>query len=99
MFLSIMLLPLISLRSCCKGICPLSLQLTYIINPLPNDKHQEKSQFKVFANDKINVSYEQKWIENIVGKGKNAGYVHFLLFPQCFQKASFSGPLNVGIVW
>ena len=27
-------------------------------------------------------------IENIVGKGENAGYQHFLLFPQCFQKAS-----------
>ena len=27
-------------------------------------------------------------IENIVGKGENAGYQHFLLFPQCFQKFS-----------
>ena len=25
-------------------------------------------------------------IENIVGKGENAGHQHFLLFPQCFQK-------------
>ena len=23
--------------------------------------------------------------ENILGKGENAGYQHFLLFPQCFQ--------------
>ena len=30
-------------------------------------------------------------IENIVGKGENADYQHFLLFPQCFQKASFLG--------
>ena len=37
--------------------------------------------------------------ENIVGKGGNAGYQHFLLFPQCFQKASFSESLKVGIVW
>ena len=29
-------------------------------------------------------------MENIVDKGENAGYQHFLLFPQCFQKASFS---------
>ena len=29
-------------------------------------------------------------VENIVEKGENAGYQHFLLFPQCFQKASFS---------
>ena len=28
-------------------------------------------------------------VENIVGKGENDGYQHFLLFPQCFQKASF----------
>ena len=32
--------------------------------------------------------------ENIAGKGENAGYQHFLLFPQCFPKAlerTFSG--------
>ena len=29
--------------------------------------------------------------ENIVGKGENAGYQHFLLFPQCFQKPSYVG--------
>ena len=27
-------------------------------------------------------------LENIVGKGENAGYKHFLLFLQCFQKHS-----------
>ena len=26
-------------------------------------------------------------IQNILGKGENADYLHFLLFPQCFQKA------------
>ena len=26
-------------------------------------------------------------VEGIVGKGENTGYQHFLLFPQCFQKA------------
>ena len=30
------------------------------------------------------------WVENM-GKGENAAYQHFLLFPQCFQKVSFSG--------
>ena len=25
-------------------------------------------------------------VENIVGKGENAGYQHFLLFQQCFEK-------------
>ena len=38
-------------------------------------------------------------VENIVRKGENAGYQHFLLFPQSFQKTSFSGSLKVGIVW
>ena len=38
-------------------------------------------------------------VENIVGKGENAGYQHFLLFPQCYQKLSFSGSLRIVIVW
>ena len=38
-------------------------------------------------------------VENIVVKGENAGYQHFLLFLQCFQKASFQGTLKIGIVW
>ena len=32
-------------------------------------------------------------VENIVGKGGNAAYQHFLLFPQYFQKLSFG--LNI----
>ena len=39
------------------------------------------------------------WVENIMVIGENAGYQQFLLFPQCFQKASFLGSLKVGIVW
>ena len=38
-------------------------------------------------------------VENIVGKEENADYQHFLLFQQCFQKASFSGSKKVRIVW
>ena len=38
-------------------------------------------------------------VENTVGKGENAGYQHFLLFPQCFPKTSYLRSLNVGIVW
>ena len=37
--------------------------------------------------------------ENILGKRENAGYQHFLLFPQCFQKASFLGSFKIGIAW
>ena len=36
---------------------------------------------------------------NIVGKGENAGYQHFLLFTQYFHKSYISMPLKDGIVW
>ena len=36
-------------------------------------------------------------VENIVGKGENAGYQHFLLFLQCFLEASFPGSLKLGL--
>ena len=77
--------------------------MLFTINPLPNDNFSDRSKLKAFADDKINVTYNLKlflgWVENIVGKGENAGYQHFLLFLLCFQKASFSGSSKVGIVW
>ena len=73
------------------------------VNSLPNDKILDWSKLKVFADDKINLTENFKFglgrVENSVGKGENAGYQHFLLFPQCFQKPSVSGSLKVGIVW
>ena len=69
------------------------------LNSLPNDKILGLSKFKALADDKIIVTQKLKFtwgrIENIMGKGENAGYQHFLLFPQCFQKLSF----QVWIVW
>ena len=41
--------------------------------PLPNNKIWLKMMIFVFDR-----------VENIVGKGENAGYQHFLLFPQSF---------------
>ena len=38
-------------------------------------------------------------VENTVGKGENARYEQFLLFPQCFQKACFPGASKGVIVW
>ena len=35
---------------------------------------------------------------NILGKGENAGFQDFLLFPKYFQKPSSAGFLKVGIV-
>ena len=58
---------------------------------------------KAFANNKFNVAKIMvsvlDWIENIVGKGKNAVYQRFLLFSQCFSKRSPLGSLKAGIVW
>ena len=74
-----------------------------MVNSLPNDKILDWSKLKAFAHEKINVTEKMKFVlgrvENIVGKGENAGNQHFLLFPQCFQKASYTGSLKVGIVW
>ena len=38
-------------------------------------------------------------VKYTVGKEENAGYQHFLVFPQCFQKSSCIGSLKVVIVW
>ena len=63
------------------------------IYPLPDDNIFGLPKLKAFADDKLNVTRNVKVvfhrIENIVGKEENAGYQHFLLFPQCFQKAFF----------
>ena len=52
---------------------------------MPNDKISDWSKFKAFADDKINVNEQLKFtlerVGNIVGKGENAGYQHFLFYP------------------
>ena len=66
------------------------------LNPFPNDKILDYTKLKAFADDNSTLAekmisvYDR--IENIVGKGENAGYQHFLLFPQSFQKAAFPDP-------
>ena len=49
---------------------------------LPNNKILDLSKLKVFADDKIimtqNLNFVLGRVENIVGKGENAGYKHFL---------------------
>ena len=59
-------------------------------------------QIKGFEDDK-NVTKNFKFVlikvENIVGKGENAGYQHFLIIPQCFANSSSTGLLKVVIVW
>ena len=81
----------------------IALTLIFCFNSLPHDKILDWSKFKAFADDKLNATKKLKFVlvrvENIVGKGEDAGYQHLLLFPQCFPKPSLSGSLKVGIVW
>ena len=62
-------------------------------HPLPSDKFWAPTKLKAFADNKYNyakmlISLFNR-VENIVGKGENAGYQHFLLFPQCFLRGLF----------
>ena len=72
------------------------------INSLPNNKILDVTKLKAFADNKIKVTkmtislYER--VENYVGKGENAVYQHFLLFPQCFPKPSSLWLFKVRIV-
>ena len=55
-------------------------------NSLPYDKILVLTKLQAFAEDNLNVAkmaislFDR--VENTVGKGENAGYQHFLLFPQ-----------------
>ena len=68
------------------------IKYKYRPKSLPNDiffgTRQNLTHFGV---DKINVP-------RLTEFDYNAGDQHFLLFPQCFQKASSSGSLKLGIV-
>ena len=79
-----------------------STLLNITINSWTNDKILVRSKFKAFVDNKIILTKKLKSmlekVENIVGKGENADYQHFLLFPQCFQKLSFPEVKKVGIV-
>ena len=58
------------------------------LNHLPDNKIIDLSKLTAVAEDYFNVAHMGQFFsdrpENIVGKGENAGYQHFLLFPQCF---------------
>ena len=70
---------------------------------MTNKPNYITTKLNEFADYKINVAQMiisvLDRVENIVGKGENAGYQHFLLFPQCFQKDSFLWSLKFGTVW
>ena len=65
-------------------------------------KHQNFRLVQIecnFAEDKSNITQNLKFdlgrVENILRKGENAGYQHFLLFSECFQRFSFSESFNL----
>ena len=74
-----------------------------LLYPLPDDKMLALHKLKAFADDELNDTQSIKFAfngkENIVRKEENAGYKHFLLFPQGFQKAFSSSASKVVIVW
>ena len=73
------------------------------LNPLPDDTILDWSKLKQSADDNFefdeNTRKFSKRVENTVGKGEIARYEQFLLFPQCFQKASFPWASKGVIVW
>ena len=79
---------------------PFSFEL---FNPFPNDKILITIKLNAFADNKLNITKMMNSpfdrAENTVGKGENAGYQQFLLFPQCFPNPSSLGLLKVWIVW
>ena len=55
------------------------------LNPLPNDNFLDLTKSEAFADDKLNAGKSKisvfERVENLVGKGENAGYQHFLFSP------------------
>ena len=75
----------------------------YHVNLLPNNKILALTKLKAFADHKFNVAKMMisgfHLAENIVRKGGNAGYQHFLLFLHCSHEAISSGTSEVISVW
>ena len=93
----------IHLVTCIFSLYSISCILNTNLNSLPNNKILDWSKLIAFADKILDVVQMMfcvtDWVENIVGKGENAGNQHFLLFLQCFQKVSFPGSVKVRIVW
>ena len=64
-------------------------------NSLPQDKILDCSKLKPFADDKIKVFkimiFDFDRVENIVGKGENAGYQHFSFSHNVFKRLLIQG--------
>ena len=69
-----------------------TFNISSITTSSPDEKILDVTKLKAIADDKLiiakmTISLFDR-VENTVRKGENAGYQHFLLFPQCFQKPS-----------
>ena len=64
------------------------------MSPFPHDQILDQTELKAFADHKLNVA---KTIISVCDRVENDK--QFLLFPQCFQKASFPDPSKGVIVW
>ena len=63
-----------------------------VVTPIPKQQTSGSSKIKEFADDNYKIDVKDRnlsrRVENTVGKGEIAHFEQFLLFPQCFQKAS-----------
>ena len=86
---------------CLQQYCTRPYKYSLTLYSLPSNKILALTKLKAFADDNFTVAVimisVSDRVENIVEKGENAGYQHFLLFQQCFQKASYTGFLKVVI--
>ena len=70
------------------------MSLVRLVYSLPDVVILGCTKLKAFTDGKLEEAYIRMSvvdrIENIAGKEENAGYQHFLLFPQCFHKSFMS---------
>ena len=74
------------------------------VKPFSNDKVFRRVKVETIWGQQLNACVNGRncplnGVENIVGKGENAGFQHFLRFPQCFQKASSQRLYKAGVIW
>ena len=74
-----------------KKTKPFTLLAVYLLfNSFQKHKTLDSSYLQAFADDKTCVTWKLEFVlGNIVGKGESAGYLNFLLLPECFQKFFF----------
>ena len=77
-----------------------NLIFLFVFNPLPDDNIWAQTKLKAFANDNFNVAKILislfHWVENIVRKGDNVGYQHFLSFlHHVFERPLCQGHLTL----